>query len=64
MENKKIPAILKAVKHVASIYKQKRFCIIWALMDNEFQPLSGELADLGIGYNESGRDEHDVPQIE
>jgi hypothetical protein len=63
MENKKIPAILKAVQHVASIYKQRGFHITWAFMNNDFQSLRGELADMGIGYNEAGRDRH-VPQIE
>jgi hypothetical protein len=54
MENRKIPAILKAIKRVINIYKQRGFNIIWAMVDNEFEPIRGELADMGVGINETG----------
>jgi hypothetical protein len=63
MPNRKAPALLKAIKSVLKVYKQRGFRIIWALMDNEFAPLRGDLAEMGIGLNEAGRDEH-VPQVE
>jgi hypothetical protein len=61
--NRKVPAIWKAIKDVIKIYQQKGFQIKWALMDNEFEPLRGELANSGIGLNVTSQDEH-VPQIE
>jgi hypothetical protein len=61
--NRKIPSIRKAMKEVVQVYQQKGFKIKWTLMDNEFEPLRGDLANLGIGLNEAGRDEH-VPQVE
>jgi hypothetical protein len=63
MKSKKTPEILKAVQRVIKIYKQRGFRVTWAMVDNEFEPIRGELADLGVGMNETGRDEH-VPQIE
>jgi hypothetical protein len=63
MPNRKKDALLKAIKGAANIYKQRGFKVEWALMDNEFEPLRGDLAELGIGLNETGRDEH-VPQVE
>jgi hypothetical protein len=61
--NRKTPSIWKAVKTAIQIYKQQGFMVTWALMDNEFEALRGNLADLGIGLNETGRNEH-VPQVE
>jgi hypothetical protein len=63
MQNRKIPSLLKAIRATVSVYKQRGFRVKWALMDNEFEPVRGALAELGIGVNETGRDEH-VPQVE
>jgi hypothetical protein len=63
MPNRKMSSIWKAIKEVTKIYQQKGFQIKWALMDNEFEPLHADLANLGIGLNEAGRNEH-VPQVE
>ena len=63
LPNRKLPAIWKAVKGVVRLYQQRGFKVKWALMDNEFEPLRMDLAELGVGLNETGRDEH-VPQVE
>jgi hypothetical protein len=45
------------------LYKQRGFVVEWELLDNEFETLRGDLAEIGIGLNETGRDQH-VPQVE
>jgi hypothetical protein len=61
--NRKAKHILHAFKAAILIYKQRGFTVNWAMMDNEFEVMREELAELGVGFNETGVDEH-VPQVE
>jgi hypothetical protein len=45
-------------KSMATVYKRAGFHITMALMDGEFEPMHGDLANLGIALNEAARDEH------
>jgi hypothetical protein len=63
MTDKKIPTVWKAIKAVIQLYKQRGFNVTWTLMDNGFEGLRGQLAELEVGMNETGRDEH-VPKVE
>jgi hypothetical protein len=58
LPNRKIETLANGIKAVATIYKRASFKITTALMDGEFEPMQGKLADLGIALNETGRDEH------
>jgi hypothetical protein len=61
--SRRLSDIWKAVKGVVKLYQQRGFKVTWALMDHEFQPLRADLAELGVGLNETGRNEQ-VPQVE
>ena len=50
--------LLGCIKGVLSLYRKARFKVTVALMDGEFVPLCGGLAELGIHLNETSRDEH------
>ena len=50
--------LLKSIKGVISLYRKAGFKVTVALMDGEFVPLRGGLAELGICPNETSRDEH------
>ena len=50
--------LLKCIKGVISLYQKARFKVTVTLMDGEFMPLCGGLAELGICLNETSRDEH------
>jgi hypothetical protein len=50
--------LVKGIKAVATVYKRAGFHITTTLMDGEFEPMRGDLADLGIALNETARDEH------
>ena len=50
--------ILKCIKGVVSLYRKAGFKVTTALMDGEFVPLHGGLAELGLRLNETSRDEH------
>ena len=50
--------MLKSIAHVATLYRKAGFKVTTALMDGEFVPLRGGLAELGITLNETSRDEH------
>jgi hypothetical protein len=58
LPNRNIPTLVNGIKAVATIYKRAGFRITTALMDGEFEPMRGDLADLGIALNETARDEH------
>jgi hypothetical protein len=58
LPNRNIPTLVNGVKAVATIYKRAGFRITTTLMDSEFEPMRGDLADLGIALNETARDEH------
>jgi hypothetical protein len=58
LPNRNIPTLVNGIKAVATIYKCAGFRIMTTLMDGEFEPMRGDLADLGIALNETARDEH------
>ena len=55
---RKQATILKSITHVATLYRKAGFKVTTALMDGEFVPLRGGLAEIGITLNETSRDEH------
>ena len=63
LQNRKSKTIINAVTQVKSLYNSRGFTITDIAMDGEFEPLSGELADLEMQFNPCARDEH-VPAIE
>ena len=56
--DRKETTLLSSIKGVISLYKKAGFKVTVALMDGEFVPLRGGLAELGIRLNETSRDEH------
>jgi hypothetical protein len=61
--NRQVATILTSIKRIASLYKKRGFTLTTLLMDGEFEPLRGDLADMGITLNTASRDEQ-VPEIE
>ena len=49
---------MKCIKGVVSLYRKAGFKVTTGLMDGEFVPLCGGLAELGLRLNETSRDEH------
>ena len=56
--DRKEATLLKCIKGVVTLYWKAGFKVTIALMDGEFVPLRGRLAELGIHLNETSRDEH------
>ena len=56
--DRKEATILKCIKGVVALYRKAGFTVTTALMDGEFVPLRGGLAELGLRLNETSRDEH------
>ena len=56
--DQKEATLLKCIKGAVSLYRKDGFKVTIALMDGEFVPLHGGLAELGIRLNETLRDEH------
>ena len=56
--DRKEATILKCIKGVVTLYRKAGFKVTTALMDGEFVPLHGGLAELGLRLNETSRDEH------
>ena len=56
--DRKQATMLKSITHVATLYRKAGFKVTTALMDGEFVPLRGGLAEIGITLNETSRDEH------
>jgi hypothetical protein len=54
---------VSGIKAIVKIYKQACFNITTTLMDGEFKPMRGDLADAGITLNETANDKH-VGEIE
>ena len=50
--------LLKCVGAVVTLYRKAGFKVTTALMDGEFMPFRGGLAELGLTLNETSRDEH------
>jgi hypothetical protein len=65
LPNRNISTLVNGIKAVATIYKCASFHVMTTLMDGEFDPMRGDLADLGIALNETARDEHvgDIKQF-
>ena len=58
VKDRKEASLLKGVATVTSLYRKAGFKVTTALMDGEFVPLRGGLAEIGITLNETSRDEH------
>ena len=56
--DRKESTLLKCIKGVVALYRKAGFRVTIALMDGEFVPLRGGLAELGLRLNETSRDEH------
>ena len=56
--DRKEATMLKCIKGVVSLYHKAGLKVTIALMDGEFVPLHGGLAELGLRLNETSRDEH------
>ena len=56
--DRKEATILRCIKGVVSLYRKTGSKVTTALMDGEFVPLRGGLAELGLRLNETSRDEH------
>jgi hypothetical protein len=65
LPNRNIKTLVNAIKNVVTVYKRAGFIITTTLMDGEFEPMRGDLADMspGIALNETANDEH-VGEIE
>ena len=63
LRNQKTTTLTEHVKQVNRLYRQRGFRPVYALMDGQFEPLRGDLADLGIQLNTVSNNEH-VPEIE
>ena len=50
--------MLKCIANVATLYRKAGFKVTTALLDGEFVPLRGGLAEIGVTLNETSRDEH------
>jgi hypothetical protein len=58
LPNRNISTLVRGIQSVVTVYKRAGFHITTALMDGEFDPMRGDLADMGIALNEAARDEH------
>ena len=63
IKNQQGMTIFNGIRAVHQIYLQRGFRIRNAFMDGQFEPLRGNLAELGILLNTASNDEH-VPEIE
>jgi hypothetical protein len=63
LPNQKIPALKSAMTHVLCIYRKRGFIVKTILMDGQFEPLHGDLADLQLTLNTVSNDEH-IPEVE
>ena len=63
LKNRKSETILKAIKHIHSIYKRRGFNITNINLDGEFTSLKDDLLSLNITLNAAANDEH-VPVAE
>jgi hypothetical protein len=58
LPNQKIPALKCAMTHVLSIYRKRGFIVKTVLVDGQFKPLRGDLADLQLTLYTVSNDEH------
>ena len=58
VKDRKETTLMKSIATVVTLYRKAGFTVTTALMDGEFVPLRGGLAEIGITLNETSRDEH------
>ena len=58
VKDRKETTLMKSIATVVTLYWKAGFTVTTALMDGEFVPLRGGLAEIGITLNETSRDEH------
>ena len=63
IKNQQGTTIFNGIQSIHQVYLQRGFRIHNAFMDGQFEPLRGNLAELGILLNNASNDEH-VPEIE
>jgi hypothetical protein len=63
LPNQKSTALKSAMTHVLSIYRKRGFRLTIILMNGQFEPLCGDLANLQLTLNTVSNDEH-VPEVE
>ena len=63
LKNAKADTIMKHIKDVHRTYVKRGFIVEIVEVDGQFEPLRGELAELGITLNKCSREEH-VPVAE
>ena len=63
LRNQKAITLTEHIKQVNQLYRQQGFRPIYTLMDGQFEPLRGDLAEMGIQLNTVSNDEH-IPEIE
>jgi hypothetical protein len=63
LKNAKADAIMNNVKDTHKTHVKRGFVLEIIEVDGQFEPLRGELADLGITLNKCSREEH-VPVAE
>jgi hypothetical protein len=63
LKNRKLKELLLAIKSVKRMYILRGFKITSAHVDNEFEPMRGDLQELGMATNVMSADEH-VPEVE
>lgn len=62
--NQKAPTLTKAVQQVKHINAQRGFIVTTiAMLDGQFEHISGDLADIQVGIDTSGNNDH-VPEVE
>ena len=61
--NQKAKTLTNAVLQVKRIYAQRGFIVTEIAMDGQFEPIRGDLADIQVGLNTPGHDDH-VPEVE
>ena len=63
IKNQQGTTIINGIRAIHQVYLQRGFQIRNAFMDGQFEPLRGNLAELGIVLNTASNDEH-VPEVE
>ena len=61
--NQKATTLIAAILQVKRIYALRGFIVTEIAMDGQFEPIRGDLADIQVGLNTAGHDDH-VPEIE
>jgi hypothetical protein len=61
--NQKAQTLISSIKQVCTHYAQRGFRITTMILDGQFEPLRGNLADLNIALETCGHDNH-IPEAE